>query len=127
MKVLNELLYTKDHEWVKVEGDKAYIGITHYAQHALGDIVFVELPDTGAQLVEGDAFGAVESVKAASDVYIPVSGTVIEVNEKIVDDPALLNQDAYANWMICVELADRSQLDGLMSADAYIGYCGKEA
>lgn len=123
MNVLKELLYTKDHEWVKVEGDKAYVGITDYAQHALGDIVFVELSDVDTELSAGDSFGAIESVKAASDSYIPVSGTVVEVNEAVTDDPSLLNQDAYANWMICIALSDKSELDALMSAEQYEAHC----
>ncbi|OGO79236.1 MAG: glycine cleavage system protein H [Clostridiales bacterium GWB2_37_7] len=123
MNVLKDLLYTKDHEWIKVEGEKAYVGITDYAQHALGDIVFVELAEVDTALSAGDAFGAVESVKAASDVYIAVSGTVIETNEAVVDDPSLLNQDAYANWMICVTISDKSELDGLMNAEQYEAHC----
>ena len=123
MNVLKDLLYTKDHEWIKVEGEKAYVGITDYAQHALGDIVFVELAEVDTALSAGDAFGAVESVKAASDVYIAVSGTVIETNEAVVDDPSLLNQDAYANWMICVTISDKSELDGLMNEEQYEAHC----
>jgi glycine cleavage system H protein len=123
MNVLKDLLYTKDHEWIKVEGEKAYVGITDYAQHALGDIVFVELAEVDAELNAGDSFGAVESVKAASDVYIAVSGTVVEINEAVVDDPSLLNQDAYANWMVCVTLSNKSELDGLMNAEQYEAYC----
>ena len=123
MNVLRDLLYTKDHEWIKVEGDKAYIGITDYAQHAMGDIVFVELPEVDTELSAGDSFGAIESVKAASDVYIAVSGTVVETNEAVVDDPSLLNQDAYANWMVCVTLSDKSELDALMNADQYEAHC----
>lgn len=125
MKVVAELLYTKDHEWVKVEGDRAYIGITDFAQNAMGDIVFVELPEVDAEFSLGDSFGALESVKAASDAYIPVSGKIVESNEEIVDDPSLLNQDAYANWMICVELTDKLELDTLMSAAAYEEFCSK--
>lgn len=127
MKVLNELLYSKDHEWVKVEGDKAYIGISDYAQHALGDIVFVELPKVDTEFSEGDTFGAVESVKAASDLYVPVSGKVLEINESIVDDPSLVNQDAYESWMICVEIADKAELENLLNAEAYSELCAKEA
>jgi glycine cleavage system H protein len=123
MNVLKDLLYTKDHEWIKVEGEKAYVGITDYAQHALGDIVFVELAEVDAELNAGDSFGAVESVKAASDVYIAVSGTVVEINEAVVDDPSLLNQDAYANWMVCVTLSNKSELDGLMNAEQYEAHC----
>jgi len=127
MKVIEGLYYSKDHEWVKVEGDKAYIGISDFAQKALGDIVFVELPEVGADLAEGESLGSVESVKAASDVYTPVSGKVIEVNESVVDDPALLNQDPYENWMICVELTEKSQLEQLMSSKQYEEFCSKEA
>ena len=123
MSVLKDLLYTKDHEWIKVEGEKAYIGITDYAQHALGDIVFVELSEVGTELNAGDSFGAIESVKAASDSYIPVSGEIIEVNEAVVDDPSLLNQDAYANWMISITLSNKSDLDELMDAAQYEAHC----
>ena len=123
MNVLKDLLYTKDHEWIKVEGDKAYIGITDYAQHALGDIVFVELSEVDSELSAGDSFGAIESVKAASDSYIPVSGTIVEVNEAIVDNPSLLNQDAYANWMVAITLSNKSELDELMNAEQYEAHC----
>ncbi|MDF2520890.1 MAG: Glycine cleavage system protein [Clostridia bacterium] len=126
MNVSKDLLYTESHEWVKVEGDKAYVGLSDFAQHALGDIVFVELPEVDAELSAGDSFAAVESVKAASDVYIPVSGTVVEINEAVVDDPSLLNQDAYENWMICVTLNDKSELDGLMNAEAYETHCNNQ-
>lgn len=126
MNVSKDLLYTESHEWVKVEGDKAYVGLTDFAQHALGDIVFVELPEVDAELSAGDSFAAVESVKAASDVYIPVSGTVVEINEAVVDDPSLLNQDAYENWMVCVTLSDKSELDGLMNAEAYETHCSNQ-
>lgn len=127
MKVLENLYYTEDHEWVKVDGSKAYIGITDYAQHALGSIVFVELPEVDTEFSVGDSFGVIESVKAASDAYIPVSGKVIEINESIVDDPALLNQDAYENWMICVEMSDKSNLSSLMNANQYKEHISKEA
>jgi glycine cleavage system H protein len=123
MNVLKDLLYTKDHEWIKVEGEKAYIGITDYAQHALGDIVFVELSEVDTELNAGDSFGAIESVKAASDSYIPVSGIIAETNEAVVDDPSLLNQDAYANWMVCINLSNKSELDGLMNAEQYEAHC----
>lgn len=126
MKVLGNLLYTNDHEWVKVDGNKAYIGITDYAQKSLGNIVFVELPEVDAEFTKGEAFGVVESVKAAADIYIPVGGTVIETNEDIVDDPSLVNKDAFENWMICVELTDASELDELLSPDEYENHCSKE-
>lgn len=126
MNILKNLYYTEDHEWVKIDGDKAYIGITDFAQHALGDIVFVELPEVDTEFSIEDSFGAVESVKAASDIYMPVSGTVVEANESVVDDPSLLNQDAYENWLICVTLKDMSELNNLMNAEAYEAHCSKQ-
>jgi glycine cleavage system H protein len=127
MKVLKNLFYTKEHEWVKVSGGKAYIGITDFAQHSLGDIVFVELPEVDSELAEGDTLGVVESVKAASDIYMPIDGKVLEANETIVDDPALINEDAYENWMVQIEVSDKSQLDNLMTAEEYEDFCSKEA
>lgn len=126
MKTLKELFYSNDHEWVKVEGDKAYVGISDFAQHALGDIVFVELPDIDAEFASGDAFGVVESVKAASDMNIPLSGKVLEINEAIVDSPELVNEDSYENWMIVIEIANKDELNGLMNEDQYKEYCSKE-
>jgi glycine cleavage system H protein len=126
MKVLSGLFYSDDHEWVKVEGNKAYIGITDFAAHQLGDIVYVELPELDAELSKGDSFGVIESVKAASDAYIPVSGKVIEINEALSDSPELINEDAYANWMIVVELENKSELDELMNATAYEEFISKE-
>ncbi|MTK13591.1 MAG: glycine cleavage system protein GcvH [Clostridiaceae bacterium] len=125
MKILNELLYSKDHEWVKVDGNKAYIGISDFAQHSLGEIVFVELPEVDTEFSKGEAFGVVESVKAASDLYIPVGGKVVEINEKLVDSPELVNEDAYGSWMIVVEMSDESELDGLLKADQYEKLCNK--
>jgi glycine cleavage system H protein len=127
MKVLKNLFYTKEHEWVKVSGGKAYIGITDFAQHSLGDIVFVELPEVDSELAEGDTLGVVESVKAASDIYMPIDGKVLEANETIVDDPALINEDAYENWMVQIEVSDKSQLDNLLTAEEYEDFCSKEA
>lgn len=127
MKILKELLYTEQHEWVKVEGNKAYIGITDYAQKAMGDIVYVELPEVDAELNKEDAFGVIESVKAASDMYMPIDGTVLEVNEDLVDNPALVNEDAYGSWMVLVEVTDEAQLEGLLSAASYEELCNKEA
>ncbi|MDW8802334.1 glycine cleavage system protein GcvH [Clostridium sp. A1-XYC3] len=124
MKVLKELLYSKDHEWVKVEGDKAYIGITDYAQDSLGDIVFVELPQVGAELSKEDTFGVVESVKAASDLYTPVSGKVIQINDNLVDSPEAVNEDAFGNWMIVIELNDKLELEGLLNSEEYKKVCG---
>lgn len=119
MKVLEGLLYTKDHEWIKVEGDKAYIGVTDYAQDSLGDIVYVELPDIDDEFEMEDSFAVVESVKAAADIYIPVDGRVLEINEELEDDPSLVNEDPYENWMVLVELEDTSQLDELMDHKEY--------
>lgn len=127
MKVLEGLYYTKNHEWLRIDGAEAYIGITDYAQHALGDIVYVELPDTGTALKQEEVFGAVESVKAASDIYLPVSGTVTKINDSVVDDPSLINQDAFDNWMICIEMSDAGELDTLMNAAAYEEFCSEEA
>lgn len=126
MLVLDNLLYTKNHEWVRVEGNKAYIGITDYAQRLLGDIVFIELPEEGTEFSKGDAFGVVESVKAASDIYIPVSGNVVEFNEEIIDTPESVNENAYENWMIAVELQDESELKELLNSKEYENICDKE-
>lgn len=123
MRIQEGLYYSKNHEWVKVEGDKAYVGITDYAQHSLGDIVYAELPDVDTFLNAGDTLGTVESVKAASDVYCPISGKVIEVNQSVADDPSVLNSDPYENWMICVEMNDPSELDELMSPEEYSDFC----
>lgn len=126
MVVLNNLLYTEEHEWVRVEGEKAYIGITDYAQKALGSIVYVELPELEAEFSKGEGFGVVESVKAASDIYIPVSGVIVEANEEVVDDPGLINTAPYDNWLVCVELKDMEEIDGLMKPEAYEEFCNKE-
>ncbi|AWW26962.1 glycine cleavage system protein GcvH [Acetobacterium carbinolicum] len=123
MKIIEGLKYSKDHEWVKVEGNLATVGITDYAQHSLGDIVFVELPEIGDVIGKEEAFGVVESVKAASDIYLPVSGTVVKINEALVDEPELLNTDAFENWMVCVEMDDPAQLDELMDAAKYDTIC----
>lgn len=119
MNVLEGLLYTKDHEWVKKEGTTAYVGIADYAQHHLGDIVYVELPEVDDEVSKEDSVASVESVKAASEVFTPVSGTIVEVNEKLEDEPESLNQDPYENWICKIELSDESELDDLMDADAY--------
>lgn len=118
-KVIEGLYYTESHEYVKVEGNIGTIGITDYAQHALGNVVYVDMPDVDDEVVAGEEFGAVESVKAASDLNSPVSGKVVEVNEALEDKPELINEDAFANWIIKVELSDKSQLDDLMDAKAY--------
>lgn len=125
MKTMEELKYSNDHEWLKVEGNMAYVGITDFAQHSLGDIVYVELPEIGSKIGKDEAFGVVESVKAASDVNLPVSGTVVKVNEEITDDPALLNKDAFENWMIYIEMDDPEELNQLMSAAEYVEFCNE--
>lgn len=127
MKVLKGLYYSKDHEWVKVDGEEAYIGISDYAQEHLGDIVYVELPDVDDELAKEEAFSAVESVKAASDVYLPVGGKVVEVNEALVDDPALLNSAPYENWIVKIELSDKSELEELMTSEEYEKFLAEEA
>ncbi len=124
-KVIEGLYYSESHEYVKVEGGYGYIGITDYAQNALGNIVYVDMPEVDDEIEAGEEFGAVESVKAASDLNAPVSGKVVEVNEALEDAPELINQDAYANWIIKVELADASELDNLMDAKAYEEFCNK--
>ena len=122
-KVIEGLYYSESHEYVKVEGDFAYVGITDYAQHALGNVVYVDMPEVDDEVEAEEDFGAVESVKAASDLISPVSGTVVEVNEAIEDKPELLNEDAFANWIMKVELSDKTELDNLMDAAAYEELC----
>lgn len=124
-KVLEGLYYSESHEFVRVEGDYGYVGITDYAQHALGNVVYVDMPDVDDEVEAGSEFGAVESVKAASDLISPVSGTVVEVNEALDDQPELINQDAFENWIIKVELSDKADLDRLMDAKAYEEFCNK--
>lgn len=115
--------YSKDHEWIRVEGSRGTVGISEHAQEQLGDVVYVELPEVGRSVKAGEAVAVVESVKAASDVYSPVSGTVVEINRTIVDNPALVNEDAEgAAWFFRIELADPSELDQLMTAEAYRDY-----
>lgn len=118
-KVLEGLYYSESHEYVRVEGDFGYVGITDYAQHELGNVVYVDMPEVDDEVTAGEEFGAVESVKAASDLNSPVSGNVVEVNEALEDTPELINQDAFGNWIIKVELSDKSELDALMDAKAY--------
>ena len=124
-KIIEGLYYSESHEYVRVEGDQAYIGITDFAQNALGNIVYVDMPDIDDELESGDDFGAVESVKAASDLTLPVSGTVIEINEALEDQPELINQDAFANWIIKIKLSDKTELDELMNAKDYETFCNK--
>ena len=121
------LKYTKEHEWVLVEDRTATIGITEYAQQELGDIVYVELPEVGEKIVKDDPFGAVESVKAVSDIYAPVSGTVIEVNDTLPDSPETINDDAYGDgWLIKVEMSDADDLKDLMGAEEYAEYVDQQ-
>lgn len=114
------LLYTSEHEWVRVEGDQGVVGITDYAQGELGDIVFVELPDAGDSVAQGDTFGTVEAVKTVADLYAPVSGEVVAVNSDLAEDAIQVNEDPYGNgWMIRVRISDASELASLLSPEAY--------
>ena len=124
-KIIDGLYYSESHEYVKVEGDFGFIGITDYAQHELGNVVYVDMPEVDDEVTAGEEFGAVESVKAASDLMCPVSGTVVEVNEALEDEPGLINKDAFENWIIKVEMSDKSELDGLMDAAAYKAMIGE--
>ena len=126
MKVVKGLFYTDDHEWVRVEGDNAFIGLADHAQDQLGDIVYVELPEVDDEFEKEEDFSAVESVKAAADVYMPISGRVIEINEDLMDNPELLNEDPYENWMIKVEILDKSELDDLMTSEEYEKFLAEE-
>ena len=119
------LYYSESHEYVRVEGEYGFVGISDYAQHALGNVVYVDMPDVDDEVTAGEEFGAVESVKAASDLISPVSGTVVEVNEALEDTPELLNEDAFGNWIIKVQLSDPSEVDNLMDAKAYEAFCEK--
>jgi glycine cleavage system H protein len=118
--------YTKEHEWIKADGKSATIGITHHAQESLGDIVFVELPKAGTEIIAGKAFGSVESVKAVSDLYAPASGTVTEVNGELATAPEKINQDAHASWMIKLTIKDSKELSGLLSAADYEKFVAEE-
>ena len=121
-----KLYFTKEHEYVQVKGDIAHVGITDYAQDKMGDIVYVELPEIDAELDQGDPMGVVESVKSAADVFAPVSGTIIEVNEALEDEPELLNEDAMENWICRIQLSDPSELDDLMDEEEYKEFLGTE-
>lgn len=122
-KTIEGLYYSQSHEWVKVEGNTAFVGITDYAQEALGSVVYVDMPQQDDQVNAGEEFGAVESVKAASDLVSPVSGTVVDLNSGLEDSPSLLNEKPYGTWIIKVEMSEPSQLDNLMDAKAYAEYC----
>ena len=125
-KVIEGLCYSESHEYVRVDGEFGYIGITDYAQHALGNIVYVDMPEVDDEVEAEEDFGAVESVKAASDLTSPVSGTVVEINEALEDTPELINQDAFENWIIKVKLSDKSELENLMDSKAYEEFCAKQ-
>ena len=125
-KTVEGLYYSESHEWVKVEGNVAVVGITDFAQHEMGDLSYVDMPEVDDVLEAGEEFGAVESVKAASDLFSPVSGTVVEINEALEDAPELLNEDAFANWIIKVEMSDPTELESLMDAAAYQAMCENE-
>ncbi|HWT99646.1 MAG TPA: glycine cleavage system protein GcvH [Terriglobales bacterium] len=123
--MMSDLRYTKDHEWVRLEGDTVTVGITAYAQEQLGDVVYVELPDVGRQVEQGKEMAVVESVKAASEVYAPISGEVIAVNTQLSDTPATVNEDAEGKgWFVKLKVADKGQLDGLLDEAAYKALCG---
>ena len=124
-KIIEGLFYAESHEYVKVEGEYGYIGITDYAQHELGNVVYVDMPEVDDEVEAGSDFGAVESVKAASDLISPVSGTVVEINEALADQPELVNADPYANWIIKVKLSDASEVENLMDAEAYKAAIGE--
>ena len=122
-----DLRYTNEHEWVRVEGDTGAVGITDYAQDMLGDVVYLDLPATGASVAQHDKMGEIESVKAVSDLYAPIGGEVVEVNQEAIDSPELVNNDAYGRgWLIKVRLADAAELDKLLSAEAYDELITKE-
>lgn len=124
--VMEGLFYTKDHEWVRVEGEKAYIGITDYAQHSLGSIVYVELPSVGDEISKDDNLGVVESVKAASDIIMPVSGEVLEINEDLEDNPELVNEAPYDNHLVIVKLIDADEIEELLSKEDYEAFISEE-
>ncbi|MBQ1725149.1 MAG: glycine cleavage system protein GcvH [Muribaculaceae bacterium] len=124
-KIIDGLYYSESHEYVRVEGNVGFIGITDYAQHALGNVVYVDMPEVDDEVSAGEEFGAVESVKAASDLISPVSGVVLEVNEALEDEPGLINKDAFENWIIKVELSDKGELDDLMDAGGYKAMLGE--
>lgn len=124
---MSKTYFSKTHEYVTVDGDSAVIGISDFAQKALGNVVYVDMPEEGDEITAGEDFGAVESVKAASDLIAPVSGEVVETNEALVDNPRLVNDDCMANWIIKITLSDPSELDSLMDEDAYKAFCESEA
>jgi len=127
LSVPQELRYSREHEWVRVDGTTARVGITDFAQESLGDVVFVQLPDVGLEIVAGASAAEIESTKSVSDVYVPVSGIVEAINETLVDTPELVNQDPYgAGWILAVTLSDPAELDGLLDANAYSTLVGED-
>ena len=125
-KIVNGLYYSKEHEWVKVDGNEALIGITDFAQDALGDLVYADCGTVGSVVTAGEAVAVLESVKAASDVYSPVSGKVIRINEELADAPEKINEDPFGNFIFAVELSDKSELDTLLDAAAYESFCNEQ-
>ena len=123
MKTLKELFYSRDHEWVMIQGSKAYVGISDFAQHALGDILFVDLPEVDEEYKRGEVFGIIESVKAASNIKIPIGGKILENNQVIVDNPALVNEECYESWMILMTITNKEELKKLMNEEQYKEYC----
>ena len=124
-KILDGLKYSESHEWVKVDGSVAFVGVSDFAQKEMGDITYVDMPEVDDEVVAGEEFGALESVKASSDLIAPVSGTVVEVNEELADAPEKVNEDAYGSWIIKVEMSDSSELDKLLDAAAYKDLIGE--
>ena len=124
-KIINGLKYSETHEWVKIEGDIAIIGVTDYAQKEMGDITYVDMPDAGEVVEKEEEFGALESVKASSDLFSPVSGTVVERNDALEDAPELVNEDPYGNWIIKVQMRNPAELDALMDAEGYRDMIGE--
>ena len=120
----SDLRYTKDHEWIRIEGETGRIGVTDYAQQQLGDVVFVDLPEPGATLTKGEQFGSIESVKAVSDLYAPMSGRVVEVNGRLQDQPESVNRDPHGAWMVAIAVDDPSQAEDLLDADGYRALIG---
>lgn len=123
---MSKIYYSPSHEYIRVDGNIGYIGVSDYAQQQLGNVVYVDMPEVDDEIAAGEDFGAIESVKAASDLIAPVDGTVVEVNDALADNPRLINDDAMANWIIKVEIADPAQLDSLLDEEAYKALCAAE-
>ena len=126
MEIIDGLYYSEEHEWIRVKDDRAYIGVTDHAQHHLGEMVYVELPELESKLKAGDILGVVESIKAASDIYTAITGTVVEINEALAEHPEKINEAPYESWIAAIEMADKTELDGLMDAAAYGKFCARE-